>query len=228
MTPTRLRGLAGLVLASTVLLTGCGVSGFNPGVAARVGDETISLDRVDEVTTSYCAAAEKQLQQGQVLPQHYLRGQVAGALALRAAADRFAAEHGVSPDVEYDQAVQQAEQSLSTLPEDERQAIIDVQGVSVYVGAVEKSVGAELRQEHGRSTSDEDAVRRTGHRAFVQWLADQDVQLDPRFGVSIEGGATKPDDTSLSYALGDTARSADAQQPDATYAAGLPDDQRCG
>lgn len=229
MISTRLRRLAGLALASTVLLTGCGsVPGFNPGVAARVGDQTISMDRVDEVTTSYCEAAERQLQEGQVLPQHYLRGQVAGALALRAAADRFAAEHGVSPDVEYDQAVQQAEQSLSTLPEDERQAIIDVQGVSVYVGAVEKSVGMKLRQEQGRSTSDEDAVRATGHRAFSTWLEDQDIELDPRFGVSIDGGKTAASDTSLSYAVSDTAKSADAGQPDTTYAAGLPDNQRCG
>jgi hypothetical protein len=71
VTPTRLRSLTGLALASTVLLTGCGATpAFNPGVAARVGDESISLGEVDDVAEAYCSAAEEQLQEGQVLPQH--------------------------------------------------------------------------------------------------------------------------------------------------------------
>ena len=63
MTSTRLRTLAALAAASTVLLTGCNaVPGFNPGVAARVADDTVSLQTVDEVSTSYCEYVETQLQ----------------------------------------------------------------------------------------------------------------------------------------------------------------------
>jgi hypothetical protein len=229
VTVTRLRSLTGLALASTVLLTGCGsVPDLNPGVAARVGDDTVSMSRVDDVTTSYCAAAEKQLQSGQVLPQHYLRGQVAGGLALRAAAEQFAAEHGVTAAPEYDQAVAQAEDSLKTLPADQRQALIDVQGAPIFVQAVERSVGEAILEGAGTSSPKPAAAQAAGQKAFTTWLADHDVRIDPRLGVTIDEGSTAPADTSLSFPVGDTAKTADATSPDSEYAGTLPDSQRCG
>jgi hypothetical protein len=223
VTPTRLAGL-GLALAATVLLTGCNnVPALNPGVAARVGDDTISMGTIDDTAAAYCQAAETQLQEGQALPQHYVRSQVAGSLALRSAADQFAAAHGVTADPSYDQAVQQAEQSLSDLSEAQRQAIIDVQGASTYVSAVEKAVGQSL----GGSGGDK-AQTAAGQRAFQDWLADQDIRIDPRLGVSIDSGASQPSDTSLSFALSDTSTKANADQPDSEYAGALPDNQRCG
>ena len=218
---TRIRLIA-LASASIFVLTGCGtVPGFNPGVAARVGDDTVTMNRVDDVTAAYCRAAEAQLQEGQVLPQHYLRGQVAGALALRVAADQFAAEQGVSASEDYDQAVAQARDQLGSMPEDQIEALIDVQGVPIYVQAVEKSVGEQQGASGGDAT-------KAGQKAFLAWLDGQDIDLDPRLGVSIDKGATAPADTSLSYGLSDTATKANADQPDADYAAALPDSQRCG
>ncbi len=218
---TRIRLIA-LASASIFVLTGCGtVSGFNPGVAARVGDDTVTMNRVDDVTAAYCRAAEAQLQEGQVLPQHYLRGQVAGALALRVAADQFAAEQGVSASEDYDQAVAQARDQLGSMPEDQIEALIDVQGVPIYVQAVEKSVG----EQQGASGN---AATKAGEQEFLGWLDDHDIDLDPRFGVSIEKGVTAPADTSLSYGLSDTSTKANADQPDTDYAAALPDSQRCG
>lgn len=220
---TRIR-LVGVAIAATVLLTGCNeVPAFTPGVAARVGDDTISVSTVDDMTAAYCQAAETQLQEDQALPQHYLRGQVAGSLALRAAADQFAAEHGVTADPSYDAAVQQAEQSLADLSEAQRQAIIEVQGAATYVAAVEKAVGATLGGGGG-----DQAKQAAGQQAFQDWLAGQDVAIDPRFGVSIDDGTSQLADTSLSYALSDTSTKADADQPDTGYAGALPDSQRCG
>jgi hypothetical protein len=226
---TRLRSLAGLALASTVLLTGCGaVPALTAGVAVRVDERTITMDEVNDVTAAYCRAAEDQLQEGQVLPQHYLRGQVAGGLALRAAAEQFADEQGVTAADDYDQAVAQAEQSLGSMPADERQALIDVQGASVYVSAVEKSAGQAILEQQGTTGATDAAAQKAGQQAFRSWLDDRDVRIDPRFGVAIEDGQTTPTDTSLSFALGETAKKADADQQDTTYAAGLPESQRCG
>ena len=223
MTRTRLVGV-GIALAATVLLTGCdSVPAFNPGVAAQVGDDSIPMSTVDDTTAAYCEAAETQLQEDQALPLHYLRGQVAGSLALRSAADQFAAEHGVTADASYDAAVEQAEQSLADLGEAQRQAIIEVQGAATYVKAVETAVGASLG-----GGGDAKAELAAGQEAFQSWLADQDVRLDPRFGVSISEGISSPTDTGLSYPLSDTATTADADQPDTEYAGALPDSQRCG
>ncbi|HEY0948733.1 hypothetical protein [Nocardioides sp.] len=214
--------LIALASASIVLLTGCGaVPAFNPGVAARVGDETVSLAKVDDVSTSFCEYVEGQLQEGQVLAQHYLRGQVVGALALRAAVDQFADEQGVSAAEDYDTAVTEARKQLGSLPDDQVQAVIDVQGVQLYMQAVEKSVG----EQQGATGDDATAA---GQKLFRRWLADHDVDVDPRFGVSIDKGTTAPVDTSLSYSLGDTSKLADADNPDPTYGAELPDSQRCG
>ena len=229
MTPTRVRSLAGLAVASAVLLTGCGsVPAFNPGVAARVGDDTITLDAVDDLTATYCAAAEEQLQEGQALPNHYLRGQVAGSLALRSAAEQLAAEYDVEPDRQYAEAVAQAEQSLQSLDAEQRDALIEVQGTSVFVNAVQLSVGRRVLSDRGRFDTGVKAATAAGKRTFVDWLADQDVRIDPRFGIGIETGETVPVDTSVSYALGETATRAGADQPDTEYAAGLPAAQRCG
>ena len=218
---TRIRLIA-LASASIFLLTGCGaVPGFNPGVAARVGDETVSVEEVDDVATSFCEYVEGQLQAGQVLPQHYLRGQVAGALALRTAVDQFAAEQGVTATEDYDQAVAQAQQQLGDLPEEQVDAVIDVQGVQFYLQAVETAVG------EAQGATGEKATQ-AGEQAFQEWLAEQDVDVNPRFGVSIEDGVPRTVDTSLSFGLGETSKKADAEQPDTAYAATLPETQRCG
>jgi peptidyl-prolyl cis-trans isomerase SurA len=226
--PRRLPGLAGLAIAATVQLSGCGAgSGFNPGVAARVGDDTVTVDRVDDVTESYCGAAEGQLQ-GKALPNHYLRGQVAGSLALRSAADQLLDQYGVQADQMYDQAVAQAEKSLTDLSADQRDALIEVQGAQTYVNAAEISIGRELLAARGRSGASDDEATAAGKKAMLAWLDDHDVRLDPRFGVTLDKGQVAPTDTSLSYALGDTSKKADAAQPDREYAAALPETHRCG
>src|SRR5262245_52676895 len=85
---SRKRGLAGLAVVSAVLLTGCGsVPDLNPGVAARIGDDTFTTSDVHDTATAYCDAQKPQ--EGQALPQRYINGIVAGSLALRAAADQL-------------------------------------------------------------------------------------------------------------------------------------------
>jgi peptidyl-prolyl cis-trans isomerase SurA len=237
VTPTRARSLArpwaGLAVAAVLItgLTGCGAApALEPGVAARVGDARISVDQVDQVTEHYCEAAERQLSQGQVIALHLLRGQTAGALALRSAAEQFAADRGVTADPSYDRAVQNAEQSLASLSSDERQALIDVQGAGAYVSAVELAAGRRIVAQQGTTggAAADKAAQAAGAAAFRTWLADHDVHLDPRFGVSITDGQPKPVDTSLSYPVSDAAKSGAATDADPTYAAALPSTQRCG
>ena len=222
----RVSGLAGLALASALLLTGCGSTpDLNPGVAARVGDATVSVDHVAQVAADYCKAAEPQLQ-GRQLPNHYVNAQVAGSIALRAAADQMMAAHGVTIDDSYTKAEDSARQdaSLAAMSSASREALIEVQGAETYVNAAEISVG---KAELGGSPSADDA-QAAGEKVFVAWLDDHDVKIDPKYGVSIAGGTSALSDTSLSYAFSDTAKKADATSPDAAYAAALPDTQRCG
>jgi peptidyl-prolyl cis-trans isomerase SurA len=244
VTSTRARSLvrpwAGLAVAA-VLLTGCSAApAFEPGVAAQVDHDRITVKQVDQVAERYCQAAETQLSKGQVIAQHFLRGQTAAALALRAAAEQFAADQGVSADPSYSHAVQSAEQSLSSLSADQREALIAVQGAGAYVSAVELAAGRKIVAKQGPGSSSgsasgsgsgaaaDKAAQAAGEAAFKKWLADHDVHLDPQFGVSISDGTTKPADTSLSYPVSSAAKSGAANSADPTYAATLPQTQRCG
>ena len=116
-----------------------------------------------------------------------------------------------------------AEASLAELPDEQVKAVIDVQGASTYVAAIEQAAGAELAPDAGAQ-----AQAAAGQKAFQEWLADNDIAMDLRFGVTIDSGAATPADTSLSFPAGEIAGLADAEQPDADFAAGLPETQRCG
>src|SRR4051794_23638873 len=159
--------LAGVAVAA-VLLTGCGaVPDLNPGVAVRVGDDTVTTRDVADLAADYCDAAASQLT-GQALPRHYLNSRVAGSLAVRSAADQLMDDRGVTVDASYDAAVKQAEGQLASLKPAERAAIVSVQGSEIYVTAAETAVG---RDELGGSASDED-VQAAGEKALLAWIDD--------------------------------------------------------
>jgi peptidyl-prolyl cis-trans isomerase SurA len=135
------------------------------------------------------------------------------------------AEHDVTPDASYDKSVEQAEtEQLAAMDEAERNAVIEIGAASIYVTAAEISVGREVL---GGTPSDEEA-QAAGQEALVAWMDDHDVQVDPKYGVSIDTGAAAISDTSISYAISDTAKAGQAEQPDTTAAALLPESQRCG
>jgi len=212
-------------------LSGCGVAGteFHPGVAAQVDGSRISVSKVDDVAGSYCDAIESQLQgQRQALPLSYLRSGVAGELALRAAAEQFAAEHQVSAGTLYDQKVSQLQSATSTLPADQVSAVIEIESAADYISGVERAVGEQQLRQQGTSQPDPTAAQKAGKQAFVSWLGQQDVQFDPQFGVEIKGDQAVPVDTSVSFALSEPAKQGTAQTPDQSYAAGLPASNRCG
>lgn len=223
MTPTRVRSLAGLAVAA-LLLTGCGsVPAFNPGVAARVADSTISTNEVEDVAADYCSAVETQLEPGQGVANSVVSSQVAGALALREAGEQFAAAEGIEPDPSYQDAADSLEQSIGELSDEQQQAVRDVNLARPYVAAVELAVGIEQVGD-----KDPEAAAAAGHEAFAAWLDDQDVRIDPRYTVSIEDGSIERSDTAVSFAVSDTAKAGVATEADPAAGAALPPSQRCG
>ncbi|GAB6985677.1 hypothetical protein [Nocardioides pyridinolyticus] len=213
---TRTRSLVGLALASTVLLTGCsatgGASGWNPNVAARVADDTISLSEANDTAAAYCGALLTNPENDQVVPGRYVGARVVASLVLRSAAEQFAEEKGLTPHRSYDETVRQAEEggAFADLTEEEREAVIAVDGSGYYVQAVQRAAGED------------------GEEQFVRWLDDHAPELDPRYGIAIEDGTTVPADTGVSAGVSEVAQQAAASEPDAAYAAGLPENQRCG
>src|SRR4051794_36032591 len=114
--------LRALPLLPLVLLAGCGVAGaeFHPGLAADVGDQTITTRHVDQVTDDYCKAVEVVNKgQGQAAdaerPMRYLSNIFATTLVTHAAAEQLADEYAVQPSSSYQSSLNQLEPELTKL-----------------------------------------------------------------------------------------------------------------
>jgi hypothetical protein len=223
---TRLGRLAALG-AAVVLLTGC--AGATPGVAVQVGDESITVDEVDQVTDNYCTAVEEQLTGGgQVVPLRFFRGGIAGILANRSIGEQLAAQYDVEAGHNYDDQVATLEQSAASLGEDVRDAVVTVETEQVYTQAIQAAVGRQLLNEEGaRGAKYSETVAR-GEAAYEDWVADNGVEFNPQLGVEWVDGDVKPVDTSLSYPAGENAVAGSQESPAPEYAQGLPNAQRCG
>lgn len=212
----------GVMVAAGVLLSSCGA--LHPGAAAVVGDQTISMSKVDQVAGDYCHAISQQLQgDSQVVPLNFFRGGVAGSLALRSAAEQLAAEYGVQPESVYDHKVTDLQKATVNVPDEYRDAVIEVESTSAYVEGVQAAVGAAKDPKLGYIES-----QKAGQSIFNDWLAQHRVTFDPSLGVTLQKGNIARQDGSLSYAVGTVARNGGAANPDHQYASGLPSTHRCG
>lgn len=220
-----------VVVAAATLLAGCGASGagLNPGVAARVGDATISADRADDVAEGYCEAIGTQLRsQGQLVPRRFLRSGVVGQLVMREAAEQLADQYGVGPGPAYQQRYNEIKRATEQLPADQRDAVLAVDPSSTYVQEVVLAVGRKLLTGAGQSAPADDAATKRGQRALTAWLAGQDVKINPEYGLEVVDGKLAQTDRGLSVAVGDDAKAADAATPDPNHVKGLPSSMRCG
>lgn len=219
------RPVWGATLAVVCLtLTGC--AGLRPGVAAQVGDETITVDEVDAVAADFCAAVEPQLeQQAESIPHSYFRSGIAGTLALRSVAEQLAAERGV--DVESDAYLQQLadlRRGVAAVPEDYRDSVVLVESAPAYVEAVQAAVGEQVLDGDGE---EQDFIA-AGADEMAAWIAAHEVEFDPALNTRIEDGTIATRDESVSFALSETARAGLEEQPNSVTARQLPATQRCG
>jgi hypothetical protein len=222
---------AGLAVVG-LLLSGCGGSlGIHPGSAAVIGDDTISMDKVNSTATLYCRAYLPQLQQqGQKVPMRYLRQFVAGSLAERDLAKQLADAYAVQPSSQYaTQQAQVAQQFASAAP-DLKAAVLEVEGGGPYLQDVQVAIGNKLLAASGNPTTDPKVALQRGQVATQDWLRSHPASIDPVFGEQVAGGTFTPAYDQTSYALSALASEgvAGANQPAANYTAALPPSQICG
>lgn len=210
--------------AAGMALTGC--AALNPGVAAQVGDETISIDEVDRIATDFCEAVEPQLEgQAESVQHSYFRGGIAGTLAMRSLAEQVAAEHGVTTDGEdYTAQLKEIRRGVSVLPENLRESVIEVDSAPLYVDEVQAEVGRSLLDGEGER---EDFVR-AGQEEFAAWAEENGVEFDPSLNTALRDGTVVTEDRAVSFAVSDVARGGLEQQPNSVLARQTPDSHRCG
>lgn len=220
--------VSGVSVAAMSALTGCGVAGteFHPGIAASVGDQSITVDTVDALATDYCAAYVDTFE-GRSVPLSFLRSGIVGRLAQRAAVEQLAEEYDVSPGTTYQRSVSMLRKQGSQLDEEASAAMVEIDSTPAYVEDVLSQVGEKVLRERGQRNPTLEQQLAAGQEELTAWLEDNEPEVDPRFGIEFSEGQPVPLDTDLSVPVGETAKSGSAEELDAEYAAGLPEAQAC-
>jgi hypothetical protein len=211
---------------AVLALSGCSAAGIHPGVAAQVGDESITMAEVDDVATDFCEAVTPRLEQeAETVPNSYFRGGIAGTLALRSVADQVAEDYGITLDSqEYESQLAEARRGVAGLPEDIRESVLLVDSAPLYVEEVQAAVGEVVLDGDG----DRQAFVAAGQEEFATWTAENEVEFDPSLNTVLRDGTLETEDRSTSFAVSETARGGNEAQPNAVLARRLPTSQRCG
>jgi peptidyl-prolyl cis-trans isomerase SurA len=225
------RYLAGAAVVAALTLTGCGNGG--PGVAAKVGDDTVTTADVNRLTVGYCRALEPQIvSQGQVVPMRLVRSFVVGSLTLEAAAQQLAAQNGITQPEGYLDRLKELKSQAAGLPASHQDDFIEVGSARAYVTALEHQLGGQLLLDEGTPDANDDQKVARGREELNVWLGDHTVDVNPRYGVDIANGSITDVANDTSYPVSEDAVAAGKfssdSGPDQTYSAALPASQRCG
>jgi hypothetical protein len=226
-------GVVGLALAG-LALTGCGPSvGIHPGSAVLVSDRSLSMSHIDSTSALYCKAfipIIQQQAQGGSVPMSFIRQFVAASLTERLIGEELAEKYDVKPAKGYAQNQAQIQQQFATSPQDQLDAVLDVQGGDPYLQNVQVAIGQQLTGNSGEAAADLKAAQQRGQVATQDWLQDNSVDVDPVFAVTVENGQVKLSRTQTSFPVSALAvAGANSNgQPDASYTSALTPSQLCG
>lgn len=231
MTTTR-RARLGIAAALTAgLLTGCGVAGtaFQPGVAAEVGDQTISTDRLDDLVTDYCSFVAANPNPEQPVQARFgYRSELVSILVQRAAVEQAAEEYDAELGATYDTQLADLERNFASLSEGQQEALVTINEALLFGFEGRVAIGQAALSAEGGAEPDGAAAEVRGAEIVAEWIESNDVEINPEFGLALDGAELAASDQDLSYAVGDEAQAGTADQPDPANADSLPASQRCG
>lgn len=225
MSKTRL--MTGAMLAAGLLLSGCGNA--SPGVAARVGDETLSVSEVDGAAGRMCAALGDQFEaESTTLPMSFVRQGTIQLLTLRSQALQIADDYGIEPGSSYLNDVAQSRRTAATMPDEVQDTYVDLTTANALATDIVEQVGAIVLADAGVTEPSVEQISQAGIDVFNQWPDANGVEIDPRYGLKSIDGVLTPVDTNTSVAVGERATTGLSNEPDAAYARTLPLTHRCG
>ena len=116
----RLAVIAPAVMLVASVLGSCG--GATPGVAAEVGDDTITIGEVDQLAGDVCAVQESlpdaAAPEAQATSGLTARDGALQSLVLRSIADQMADDYGLTTDQDYQAQVDQSRLQLTGVEEE--------------------------------------------------------------------------------------------------------------
>lgn len=214
--------------ASALLLSGCAGSA-SPGVAAKVGDETISTSQINAATEHMCAALDDQFTStGTVVPLGVIRQGVVQLLTLHSQAEQIADEYGVTSSANYERDVAERTRTASGFPDEVREDYIKVMSTQAFATDILDAAGRAKLIADGVTEPTVEQVTEAGADLFAVWPDVNGIEVDPKYGVELADGQLAVTDTNLSFALSDGSVAGLAAEPDPAYVDSLPSSQRCG
>jgi len=219
--------MTGAMLAAGLLLSGCG--SVSPGVAARVGDETLSVSEVDGAADQMCTALGDQFEaESTTLPMSFVRQGTIQLLTLRSQAMQIADDYGIEPGSSYLNDVAQSRRTADTMPDEVQDTYVELTTANALANDIVEQVGAIVLADAGVTEPSLEQVSQAGIDVFNQWPDANGVEIDPRYGLESVDGVLTPVDTNTSIAVGERATTGLSNEPDAAYARTLPLTHRCG
>lgn len=191
-TSQRLTGLAAAVLAGA-LLSGCGVSEqqLRPGVAAQVGDTTVSLEEVEESVDVACSFFAEQGQPG--FPRSLARQQFVNLLVQGAVAEQALEDAGLSVDPSDPQTEAEIAATNEQVPAAQRAPFLLLTETGAFVDAAATELGRAAYEEEGEVPADPAVLGERGGAELSSWIEENDVEINPVFRLSVEDGRVVSD-----------------------------------
>lgn len=170
MRTTKLTAVAAL---AALMLTGC--AGLRPGVAAEVGEETITIDRLDAFAEGLCAfqpdesvTATRRLALRLLVRAHLAHEYASGFSSSVVPADiDETVRVNVAPAVE-------------SLSEDDREVFLDEVRDSIEGDLLAQQAALAGLGVATQPTPEE--VQNASNALYAEWSEEAGVELDPRFG----------------------------------------------
>jgi hypothetical protein len=219
--------------ASMLALSGCTQSG---NVAARVGDTTVSTSDVDFLSRMQCETLDKAAQnptaaaQGgvQTVPVAQVRTGMLNTLIETELNRQLASKEHLTYDQNtLRQVMSQFESVVDQVAAKDRDRFRSMVE-DVYRGQLQVYTLAQQQLEaDGNVNPSQDDVDKAIGAIEQKYRKTVDIDVNPQYGADADGVAGKAD-PSLSLAVSSYAKQARSAQPDPTWVAKLPDNQRCG
>ena len=171
-------------------LSACGVAEqqIRPGVAAVVDGTDISADDVDRNVDGTCDFLDSQ-PDALSFPRVTVRRLLVETLVREEAARRLVDDLDVELPEEYDDQIAGIDLAYAEAPDDQAEAMRTGDKASTYVALAGRAIGdALLREESGSEPGNPELIAARGAEAIEEWIADNDVELNPTYGLGLDGG----------------------------------------
>jgi hypothetical protein len=196
-----------------VLASGCGADNVvggtapQPGVAAAVGDSTLTLHDADVITAAVCDGLDSDPQSQATTRALVAQGVVARWVTIEAARS-LAEDEGIDADAPPFDRKQIP--GWDDLDEDEQEIVGDYADGLSYLQTVGSQLDAKDTDEQGLN------------------LDGVDIVVNPRYDLRLDDAHIVPASNDLSEAVSQEASAAATDQPSAEQLKMMPDDQVCG